>query len=85
MESIETTQKCVKFGSCSYTARRQAGPSITAVIPSTVTTAESLAAYLESPLLYSFPANLSTGMPQPSQQTTVETDREGKDGTLNFW
>jgi len=24
-------------------------------------------------------------MPQPSQQTTVETDREGKDGTLNFW
>lgn len=35
--------------------RRQAGPSITAVTASTVTTAESLPAYLESPLLYSFP------------------------------
>jgi hypothetical protein len=40
----------------SYTARRLAGPSRTAVNPSTVTVAASLAAYLESPLLYSFPA-----------------------------
>lgn len=41
----------------SYAARRQAGPTRTAVMPSTATTAESLAAYLESPLLYSFPSN----------------------------
>ena len=39
----------------SYAARREAGPSRTAVIPSTAITAESLPAYLESPLLYSFP------------------------------
>jgi len=38
-----------------YIARREAGPTITAVIPSTDTTAESLPTYLESPLLYSFP------------------------------
>ena len=44
----------------SYTARRQAGPSKTAVIPSTVTTAASLPAYLESPLLYSFPEVLAS-------------------------
>jgi hypothetical protein len=36
----------------SYTARRLAGPSKAAVTPSTA----SLAAYLESPLLYYFPA-----------------------------
>lgn len=41
----------------SYTERRLAGPSKTAVIPSTATTPASLAAYRESPLLYSFPAN----------------------------
>jgi hypothetical protein len=38
-----------------YTASSDAGPSNTAVIPSTVTVAVSLATYLESPLLYSFP------------------------------
>lgn len=42
-------------GSKSYTASSDAGPSNTAVIPSTVTVAVSLATYLESPLLYSFP------------------------------
>lgn len=46
-----------------YTARRQAGPSKTAVIPSTATTPASLAAYLESPLLYSFPANCFSKYP----------------------
>jgi hypothetical protein len=38
-----------------YTARSDAGPSNTTVIPSTVTVAASLAIYLESPLMYSFP------------------------------
>lgn len=38
-----------------YKASREAGPTITAVIPSTATTAESRPTYLESPLLYSFP------------------------------
>jgi hypothetical protein len=38
-----------------YTASSEAGPSNTAVIPSIVTVAVSLATYLESPLLYSFP------------------------------
>lgn len=41
-----------------YTARRDAGPSKAAVIPSTVTTPGSLPTYLESPLLYSFPVIL---------------------------
>ena len=36
-------------------AKRQAGPSKAEVIPSTATISEALAAYLESPLLYSFP------------------------------
>ena len=39
-----------------YRVRRQKGPSNTAVTPSIETTPESRAAYLESPLLYSFPA-----------------------------
>lgn len=39
-------------------ARRQAGPSRTAVSPSTATISEALAAYLESPLLYSFPTKV---------------------------
>lgn len=34
-----------------------AGPSNTAVNPSTATIPASLAAYLESPLLYSFPVS----------------------------
>lgn len=45
------------FGSLfsTYTAKRLAGPSKTAVSPSIVTTPASLPAYLESALLYSFP------------------------------
>jgi len=38
-----------------YTASSDAGPPSTAVDPSTVTIAGSLATYLESALLYSFP------------------------------
>jgi len=38
-----------------YTAIRLAGPSKNVVSLSTITIAASLAAYLESPLLYSFP------------------------------
>jgi hypothetical protein len=42
----------------SYTAKRLAGPSRTAVSPSTVTIPASLVAYRESPLLYSFPGSV---------------------------
>ena len=58
---IEQNLECIlrvcqeTMRSKSYTASSDAGPSSTAVIPSTVTVAGSLATYLESPLLYSFP------------------------------
>lgn len=50
---------CLFLLNLTYTARRLAGPSKTAVIPSTATTPASLPAYLESPLLYSFPVKCS--------------------------
>lgn len=43
-----------------YTAKMQAGPSKTEVNPSILTMPDSLAAYRESPLLYSFPGKLCT-------------------------
>lgn len=42
----------------SYAAKMQAGPSKTEVSPSILTIPDSLAAYRESPLLYSFPDKL---------------------------
>jgi hypothetical protein len=61
-----------------YTARSDAGPSNTAVIPSTVTVAASLATYLESPLLYSFPENGRT-QPLISVQPQYEYIHDGDD------
>lgn len=59
----------------SYTASSDAGPSSTAVIPSTVTVAGSLATYLESPLLYSFPEQRASIWSVKHQFDTQHDDR----------
>lgn len=76
----------------SYTAKRLAGPSKTAVSPSTATTPASLAAYLESPLLYSFPGSFNWGLsstrdptnPKESQLLPMHLELKKKKKLTNF-